>query len=86
MDYPPRIRALLDRAQAAQGDSLRVKARGDTYEGVLMPHTSFSGEDILAIKLGNGYNIGIALEDVESLEVTAKHAAAKVDRTLPSPS
>ena len=86
MDYPPRINALLDPAKAAQGDSLRVKARGETYEGVLMPHTSFSGEDILTIKLGNGYNIGIAAEDVESIEVTAKQAAHKLERKLPPPS
>ncbi len=86
MDYPPKIRALLDEAKASQGDSLRVRARGETYEGVLMPHTSFSGEDILTVKLGNGYNIGIAAEDVERVEVTAKHAAHKLDRKLPAPS
>ncbi len=83
MDYPPRIRALMEEAKADQGDSLRVKARGETYEGVLMPHTSFSGEDILTIKLGSGYNIGIAVEDVESVEVAAKHAPQKVGRKLP---
>ena len=85
MEYPPRIRALLDKAKASQGDTLRVKARGETYEGVLMPHTSFSGEDILTLKLGSGYNIGIAAEDVESVEIAAKHAAHKVDRRLPPP-
>ena len=85
MDYPPRIRALLEQAKASQGDSLRVRARGETYEGVLMPHTSFSGEDILTIKLGTGYNIGIAAEDMESIEVTAKHTPHKVDRTVPPP-
>ncbi len=86
MDYPPRIRTLLDQAKAGQGDVLRVKARGETYEGVLMPHTSFSGEDILTIKLGSGYNIGIAAEDIESVAVTAKHAPHTVDRKLPPPS
>ncbi len=83
MDYPPKIRALLEKAKAAQGDSLRVKARGETYEGVLMPHTSFSGEDILTIKLGSGYNLGIAAEDVEAVDVTARPAPRKAARTLP---
>lgn len=86
MDYPPRIRALLDKAQAVPGDSLRVRARGETYEGVLMPHTSFSGEDILTVKLGSGYNIGIAADDVESVEVATKHAAHTAARRLPPPS
>ncbi len=83
MDYPPRIRALLEKAKAGEGDAVRVKARGETYEGVLMPHTSFSGEDILTVKLGSGYNIGIAAEDVEAVEVTAKHTPHTVERKLP---
>ncbi len=83
MEYPPKIRTLLDKAKAGQGDSVRVKARGETYEGVLMPHTSFSGEDILTVKLGSGYNIGIAAEDVEAVEVTAKHTPHMLDRQLP---
>ncbi len=86
MEYPPRIRALLDRAHADQGDSVAVVAKGTRYEGVVMPHHGFSGEDILTIKLATGYNIGIAISDVESVEVTAKHAATKVDRHLPPPS
>ena len=85
MDYPPRIRAILERASAGQGDTVRVWARGETYEGVLMPHTSFSGEDILTIKLGSGYNIGIAVEDVEAVEVTARQIPHTVDRKLPPP-
>ncbi len=83
MDYPPKIRALLEKAKAGQGDSVRVTARGETYEGVLMPHTSFSGEDILTIKLGSGYNIGIAAEDVQGIEVVAKQTPHKVDQRLP---
>src|SRR5207247_10550614 len=55
------------------------------YEGTLMPHHGFSGEDILTIKLPNGYNVGIELGDVESVEVTAKHTPASVERKLPPP-
>src|SRR5439155_765899 len=49
-----------------------------------MPHTSFSGEDVLTVKLPNGYNIGIAVGDIESVEVTAKHTSSAVQRHLPS--
>ncbi|MEK6988208.1 MAG: asparaginase domain-containing protein, partial [Candidatus Thermoplasmatota archaeon] len=86
MEYPPKIRALLDRAHADQGDSVAVTARGETYAGVLMPRHGFSGEDILTVKLGNGYNIGIAVGDITALEVTAKQAPHKVERHLPRPS
>ncbi|HYT00351.1 MAG TPA: Glu-tRNA(Gln) amidotransferase subunit GatD [Thermoplasmata archaeon] len=85
MDYPPRVRALLDRSKADQGDAVVVLARGERYEGVLMPHHGFSGEDILTIKLPNGYNIGITIRDVESVEVVTKHTRTKAQRHLPPP-
>jgi glutamyl-tRNA(Gln) amidotransferase subunit D len=85
MDYPPRVRAVLDRAGADQGDSITVRAKGERYEGILMPHHGFSGEDILTIKLGSGYNVGIAIGDIESIEVKAKHSTASVERHLPPP-
>jgi glutamyl-tRNA(Gln) amidotransferase subunit D len=85
MDYPPRVRALLDRAAADQGDSVVVHAKGERYEGTLMPHHGFSGEGILTLKLPNGYNVGIEVADIESIEVTAKHSPTRVERTLPPP-
>src|SRR5881296_361643 len=85
MDYPPRVRAVLDRAKADQGDTVLVVAKGERYEGTLMPHHGFSGEDILTVKLPNGYNIGIAVADIESVDVTAKHSPASIERRLPPP-
>ncbi|MGI0149956.1 MAG: asparaginase domain-containing protein, partial [Thermoplasmata archaeon] len=86
MDYPPRVRPLLDRAKAEQGDTVVVRTKGGRYEGVLMPHHGFSGEDILTVKLSNGYNIGIAVGDIESIEVVAKKTTASVRHRLPPPS
>ncbi len=86
MEYPPKIRALLDKARADQGDAVVVTARGEPFEGVVMPHTGFSGEDILTIKLANGYNVGIALADITEVRVASKHAPQKLDRHLPPPS
>jgi len=85
MDYPPRIRELLERAGATQGDAVVVTAKGRPYPGVLMPHHSFSGEDVLTVKLGNGYNVGILSGDVEAIRVSAKASPAKAERRLPSP-
>src|SRR2546422_569404 len=85
MDYPPRVRAVLDRAKADQGDTVLVVAKGERYEGTLMPHHGFSGEDILTVKLPNGYNIGIAVADIESVDVTVKHSPASIERRLPPP-
>ena len=85
MDYPPRVRTLLDREQADQGDTIVVRAKGGQYEGVLMPHNGFSGEDIVTVKLPSGYNVGITVGDIESVEVTAKRPATSVARRLPPP-
>src|SRR5438094_4704408 len=85
VDYPPRVRAVLDRVKATHGDTVVVHAKGERYEGTLMPHHGFSGEDILTLKLPSGYNVGIAVGDVESVEVTAKPPVTRPERHLPPP-
>lgn len=83
MEYPPRVRAVLERARAAEGDAVVVAAKGAAYAGVVMPHHGFSGDDILTIKLENGYNVGIEVGDITSVEVTRRSEAAKAARKLP---
>src|SRR5213594_2420036 len=77
MEYPPAIRRLLDGAKADAGDTIAVVARGDRLEGVVMPHHAFSGSDILTLKLGNGYNIGIDVQDITRVDLVSKHAPAR---------
>ena len=76
MEYPPAIKTLLDAAGAGVGDTVAVTARGDRLEGVVMPHHAFSGPDILTLKLGNGYNVGIDAKDVAKVELVTKHVPA----------
>ena len=76
MDYPPAVQQVLAKAGAAVGDTVAVTARGDRLEGVVMPHHAFSGSDILTLKLGNGYNVGIDLRDISKVDIVAKHAPA----------
>src|SRR5256712_6243957 len=76
MEYPPAIKRVLDAAGAGVGDTVAVIARGDRLEGVVMPHHAFSGPDILTLKLGNGYNVGIDAKDVAKVELVAKHVPA----------
>src|SRR5256886_17524134 len=85
VDYPPRVRAVLDRAKATNGDTVLVHAKGERYEGTLMPHHGFSGEDILTLKLPSGYNVRITVGDVDSVEVTAKPPETRPERPLPPP-
>src|SRR2546422_5567327 len=76
MEYPPGVQQVLAKAGAGVGDTVAVTVRGDRLEGVVMPHHAFSGADILTLKLGNGYNVGIALKDIAKVELVAKPAPA----------
>ena len=40
-------------------DFVEIEKDGKIYRGIVMPHHSFSGKNIIVIKLKNGYNIGI---------------------------
>jgi len=55
-----------------EGDFVRVRLRsGEVLEGIVMPTTEFSSEDIIIIKLSNGYNVGISRSNAE-IEVLGK--------------
>ena len=84
MGFPEPVHVILVTAGAAAGDTVEVTARGERYRGVVMPHHSFSGDDILTLKLENGYNVGIEVRDVSAVHLVQKHDAAKaVPRRAP---
>ena len=85
VDYPPPVKKILDGGGAAEGDRVRVAAGGRTYEGVVMPHTEFSGEDILVLKLDNGYNVGVPMADSPRVSLLEKGKAEPATRSLPPP-
>ncbi len=68
---------------ANPGDRIRVQTHDDhTFEGILMPRHSFSGEDILTVKLDNGYNIGIH-RDGTNVDVLEPAKTRTVDLQMP---
>ncbi len=67
--------ALLRDAGARVGDTVevhRVGAAAATDSGVLMPHHEFSGEDVVVLKLANGYNVGVAVTPQDRLRVAER--------------
>jgi len=55
------------------GDLVRVTEEdGSTYEGRVMPPYELSPGETLTIKLDNGYNIGILIEAIRSIEIIEK--------------
>ena len=54
------------------GDLVRITTERNKYEGTVMPKHEFSREDIVIIKLDNGYNIGISMNDILSIDILKK--------------
>ena len=65
---------LLRRAEAHVGDVLEVRRAGDeeTDRGLLMPHHEFSDEDIIVLKLPNGYNVGVCVDEGAQVTVVER--------------
>ncbi len=54
---------------------LRVTLKdGRVFEGYALPRTEFSSEDILVLKLGSGYNVGLSRKDIAKQEVLGEHS------------
>ncbi len=56
------------------GDLVRIKKRDLVIEGIVMPPYIFTDPWVLVIKLKNGYNIGIHIEEIKELEIISKGA------------
>ena len=59
-------------------DRVRIETESMIYEGLIMPKHNFSKENIIIIKLDNGYNIGVSTESAK-LFVLSK---AKLKETI----
>ena len=46
-------------------DKVKITNKDQTLEGIIMPRNNFSGEHIIVLKLDNGYNIGVSIENAE---------------------
>ena len=46
-------------------DRVKIEAKDLTYEGLILPKNNFSKDDIIVIKLDNGYNLGVSVEDAK---------------------
>lgn len=59
MEYSGLVKEKIKEANANIGDRIEIIKNSMRYSGMLMPRHSFSGRDIIVLKLDNGYNIGI---------------------------
>jgi len=66
------IARIFKEAGAEEGDVIEISKNGETYRGMLMPHHAFSGDDVVVIKLENGYNAGIVVDESCSVRLVEK--------------
>jgi glutamyl-tRNA(Gln) amidotransferase subunit D len=71
-----KVEAFMKEKGLSLGDRVSVvKREGDRrirYEGIIMPPYELSPGETLTIKLDNGYNVGIRIDLIESVEVIEK--------------
>jgi glutamyl-tRNA(Gln) amidotransferase subunit D len=66
---------------ASEGDLIRIKNKKFDLTGFLIPQPYY--ENIVSIKLQNGYNIGIELDDSTEIKVLKKRVKSKRARKIP---
>jgi len=64
------------------GDLVEIKTNYGIYRGILMPKHVFSGDDIIIIKLDNGYNVGIRKDSSFSMKLISKGEIKKSVKKL----
>ena len=67
------IERLLKDANIGEGDSIEIEKEGDKKQGILMPHHAFSDDDVITVKLENGYNIGIEVDENTKIRLLKKY-------------
>ncbi len=67
------IEEKLKKAKIEPGDKIRIDSKTMKKEGILMPHHAFSDDDVITIKLVNGYNIGISVDKDTKITLVEKH-------------
>ncbi len=61
------------------GDRVRVVKEGVVYEGIVLPKTEFSSEDVIILKLDNGYNVGLSVKDSQITVVSENVVDFKIE-------
>ena len=61
--YSERISLILSKAQAKEGDRIRLETERGTFEGILMPRPDTGNSNVIVIKRDDGYNVGVEFSD-----------------------
>lgn len=81
--YKGNARRILERVNASIGDIVIIKSRGLTYTGILMPRYETADSNHITIKLENGYNIGVLVDESTTIEVRKRSEHAQTIAHVP---
>jgi len=90
--YSPTIERIFKKKGIKIGDRVVIERNGKKYEGLLMPKTKYEDENIIVIKLDNGYNVGFKANEIEfyksqekepkNVEEEAKYELGRTKKSL----
>ena len=82
--YDGRVLQTLDRHQAGVGD--RVAIDSDIrYTGTIMPRYHHSDDSHIVLKLDNGYNVGVSIQNITGISILERRPSAPPSAPPPEP-
>lgn len=88
--YRGRVHDTLHKYDIAIGDSVRIDVDDTSYTGVIMPRYDYSDDAHIVLKLENGYNVGISLQNIHDITIlpndtpsAISHKVSPIDPALP---
>ena len=75
------VKKFISDNEAEVHDRVRIETGDMVYEGLILPKHNFSEEDIIILKLDNGYNIGVSTEDAKMTLISKAEKKDAVDYT-----
>jgi len=70
VNYSDRVRRLFEKYGISLFDKLEIRhKRGGIIRGVILPRPEIGDPDVLILKLDNGYNIGLHIENISSVRI-----------------
>ena len=83
MAYKGRIKELLTNVGAEPGDEIEFAFNAEIIRGILVPNSRVSPDDIIVIKLPNGYNAGLHVDPDSEIRVIEKIQKIEGKTTAP---
>ncbi|MHA1110533.1 MAG: Glu-tRNA(Gln) amidotransferase subunit GatD [Promethearchaeota archaeon] len=60
-------------------DKVEIKKGDSVFQGIVLPRNQFAEDGYIEIKLSNGYNIGLKVDDLQEIKVIDKNPPMKVE-------